>query len=158
MPEQEVRKDINPQLCKKLNPEKHKWDHAWIVEPKFDGLRCIIVIEGTGKHRTAIAYSRNGRPLYNMEHITRELLKRKKNGGLIAGDWVLDGEVYTKDWNLSMGIVKSSVTKHPEADKIRYHVWDAITLTELKAGKSEVTNVNRKIRAWILCDSLKFTQ
>ena len=141
MSEQEVRADINPQLCKTLNPAKHKWEHSWIAEPKFDGLRCIVIVEKPG---TAQAYSRNGKPLYNMDHILLEAAAR------CPKNTVLDGEVYTKDWNLSMGIVKSSVTKHPNADQLRYHVWDHLRLNEWKAGRSDVSNADRKERLFAL--------
>lgn len=144
MPEQKVRKDINPQLCKTLNPDKHKWNHVWIAEPKFDGLRCIVT---TDKFKTS-AYSRNGKPLWNMFNILAELADCKRN----VRDLVFDGEVYTKDWNLSMSIVKRSTQDHPDMDKLRYHVWDCLTIKEWKAGKSSVSNLIRKERLLPLAD------
>lgn len=124
MPKQEGRKDINPQLCKTMNPAKHTWEHPWIAEPKFDGLRCMVLVDKKGK---ATAWSRNGLPLYNMRYV----LENVEEAGF--QDYVLDGEVYTKDWNLSMGIVKSSVTEHPDADKLSYHVWDCLLGDEARS-------------------------
>lgn len=152
MPEQETRTDINPQLCKTLNPAKHKWTHPWIAEPKFDGLRCWVVVDYHGK---ASAYSRNGKPLWNMKAILEDI----EDAGF--QDYVLDGEVYTKDWNLSMSIVKRSTQDHPDMDKLRYHVWDCIKGEEMQAtwkdaqGKthkvfSPVSNRDRKEdRIWV---------
>lgn len=124
MPELVSRPDINPQLCKVFNPDKHKWNKTWIVEPKFDGLRCWVVVNNKGK---ATAYSRNGKPLWNMKAILDEVEE--------AGfqDYVLDGEVYTKDWNLSMSIVKRSTQDHPDMDKLHYHIWDSLTGDELRS-------------------------
>lgn len=140
---QYVRDDINPQLCKTYNPVKHKWDHEWIVEPKFDGLRCNVVAD----HLSAVgAYSRNGKPLWNMFPILIEIADTHKHIGDLKDGFILDGEVYTTDWNLSMSIVKRSTQTHPDQDKLRYHIWDALTAKEWKAGKSDVSNVNRKER------------
>lgn len=136
-----VRDGISPQLCKTYNPDKFKWDKLWIMEPKFDGLRCIVVVESLPDGgKLASAYSRNGKPLWNMDAILGEI----SNTGLV--DVVIDGEVYTKDWNLSMSIVKRSTKSHPDQDKLRYNVWDCLTLEEWKAGESSVSNHVRKER------------
>jgi DNA ligase 1 len=141
---QEVRADINPQLAKTYNPDKFTWEHPWVVEPKFDGLRCIVIAEfrGTQGDRYITPYSRNGKPLWNMGRIIDEVETNSPK----MSEFVLDGEVYTKDWNLSMSIVKRSTQTHPDQDQLRYHVWDCLTLDEWRAGKSSVSNHVRKRR------------
>lgn len=136
---QPIRADINPQLCKVYNPAKHDWSHSWMIEPKFDGLRCNVVVES---NKAARAYSRKGRPLWNMGAILEEADITPYG----SKEFVLDGEVYTKDWNLSMSIVKRSTQNHPDQDKLRYHIWDCLTLKEWKAGRSNVSNHDRKKR------------
>lgn len=153
---QPVRKDINPQLCKVYNPEKHDWSHAWVAEPKFDGLRCIVVVEEDGAH----PYSRNGRPLWHLDNILTEAAAKCPIGT------VLDGEVYTTDWNQSMSIVKRSKSDHIDKDKIRYHVWDFLYEAELHAtwtdgfgkkhlGFSRVSNQGRKERVFSYFSSVE---
>ncbi len=143
---QPTRTDINPQLCKVLVQSKFQWTKGWNAEPKFDGLRCWMVVD---KHGKATPYSRNGKPLWNMKPIIEEI------EDVAFNDYVLDGEVYTKDWNLSMGIVKSSVTEHPDMDKLHFHVWDCLLGSEMRAtwtdsrgekhlGFSSVSNHTRK--------------
>jgi ATP-dependent DNA ligase len=138
---QPTRKDIDPQLCKVYNQQKHKWNHPWIAEPKFDGLRCNVVVDFS-----TTAYSRNGKPLWNMQNILSEIARTNDWPTWACEGFVLDGEVYTKDWNLSMSIVKRSTQTHPDIDKLRYHIWDCLTLKEWKAGKSLVPNIDRKNR------------
>lgn len=137
---------IDPQLCKNYNSAKFKWwgVRTWAIEPKLDGLRCIIEL----KHNVAMAYSRNGKPLYNTGTILTELegISLKTDTPNI----IWDGEVYTKDWNLSMSIVKRSTQTHPDQDKLRYHVWDCLTPREWKAGKSLVFNHDRRLRLLVL--------
>lgn len=144
---------INPQLCKLYNSNKHDWSHSWLVEPKFDGLRCIVI---TDLHGNATPYSRNGKPLWNMQKILNEIkLASDSNPGQLS-EMVLDGEVYTKDWNLSMSIVKRSTQTHPDQDKLHYHVWDCLTLGEWnqkyngKVGISYVSNGVRRERLFPL--------
>ncbi len=151
---QAVRKDINPQLAKVFNPAKHSWERPWLAEPKFDGLRCIVVVDKEGR---AFAYSRNGKPLWNMEKILAEIEDAVYEGEVhytvsTFKGLVLDGEVYTKDWNLSMSIVKRSTQTHPDQDKLHYHVWDCLTPAEWKAGKTSVSNHVRKGRLSFLSD------
>jgi ATP-dependent DNA ligase len=123
---------VNPQLCKTLNEDKFVIGAPgyWILEPKFDGLRCIIARAGQGQE--VRAYSRNGKPLWNIDHILEEL--RRIN---TPTSFVLDGELYTQDWNLSMGIVKSSKTIHPRAKEVKFHVWDFIHYDSWTNGKTE---------------------
>lgn len=154
---QAVRPDINPQLAKVYNPDKTSWVKPWMVEPKFDGLRCVTVVERNRDDEVkASAYSRNGKPLWNMGIVLKEVIAKAQSLPLDDG-LVLDGEIYTKDWNLSMGIVKSSVTEHADADKLHYHMWDCLTLKEWRTrytdhrgvkrvGVSNVPNRDRKNR------------
>lgn len=130
-----VRLDINPQLCKTLNPAKHKWDYAWMIEPKFDGLRCWIVVE----NHKARAYSRNGKPLWNMKVILDEV----EEAGF--DKYILDGEVYTKDWNSSMSITKRSTKVHPDMDKLNFHVWDSLNFEELNTTWKNSQNIIHKV-------------
>jgi DNA ligase-1 len=126
---------IRPMLCKTFDENKPFFisGNPYVMEPKFDGLRCLMTVEGSAKKVTA--YSRNGKPFWNIEHIFQEVHDRFVNRGFT--DMVLDGELYTTDWNLSMGIVKSSKTKHVDSLKVKYHVWDLVDLRDWNAGGSE---------------------
>lgn len=158
MPEQKTRKDIDPQLAKTMNPAKFKWEHGWMAEPKLDGLRCIVMAEKrSGTWSYPKAYSRNGKPLWNMNSILEEVTCGKPTDGLEDG-FVLDGEVYTKDWNLSMSIVKRSTKSHELVDQLRYHVWDCLTVKEWKKKGSLVSNHDRKQRLFSLFQNTKYIQ
>ena len=139
---QPVRADIDPQLCKVYNPDKFKWNKTWIAEPKFDGLRCIVAVEGWEEKKTVRAYSRNGKPLWHLDHVLNEI--REKTGE--ESQLFFDGEVYSTDWNQSMSVVKRSVSDHPNPTSIYYHVWDCLESIEWKLKKSNVSNADRKQR------------
>jgi ATP-dependent DNA ligase len=134
MPEQVVAPNIRPMLCKTFDETKHVFGvEGYVIEPKYDGLRCLIFV--TGGERKAIAYSRNGKPFWNIDHILEAVTALCHTAGL--SNLVLDGELFTTDWNLSMGIVKSSKTVHPDRHKIKFHVWDLIYQDSWDEGGTE---------------------
>lgn len=157
MPEQETRADIDPQLAKTMNPAKFKWDHSWNAEPKLDGLRCIVMVEPM-KPCGVAAYSRNGKPLWNMQNILFEVAKTNGWPKWARDGFVLDGEVYTKDWNLSMSIVKRSTQSHELVDQLRYHVWDCLTLKEWESRGTLVSNHERRQRLFALLKDPHYIQ
>ena len=63
----------------------------WIVTLKLDGARMHRDDEGN-------PISRAGKPLYNLDHISKE---------------IVDAEVYEQDWPTSMSLVRSSVNGTP---------------------------------------------
>jgi len=92
----------------------------WIVQPKYDGLRAVMIFE---KSICQAVLSRGGRELFNVDHIIKELECLK------FGDGVLDGELYGKDWNESISVVRASKSKR-EANKVKFYVFDCIPLEE----------------------------
>jgi ATP-dependent DNA ligase len=115
---------INPQLCRTYNNEPIEKEHY--LEPKFDGLRGLVAVDDM---KQAVAYSRNGKPFWNIDHILTELQK------LEWKNYILDGEFYSVDWNQSMSILKRQ-SDHPDKLNIRYHVWDVLAIPEWQNGRS----------------------
>jgi ATP-dependent DNA ligase len=140
VPPEETFFNAQPMLCKTFDPEKHVIDPAIgvLLEPKFDGLRCLVRIGDNDIE----AYSRNGKPFWNIDHILAEIRARAAEDD--TSGWILDGELYTTDWNLSMGIVKSSKTKHPDAEKVKLHVWDLVSLDDWNKGAATRPLYDRK--------------
>lgn len=64
---------------------------TWEITLKIDGARMLRDAEGN-------PVSRAGKPLYNLEGIPKE---------------ITDAEIYDKDWETSMGLVRSSVNGKP---------------------------------------------
>jgi len=129
---------FNVQLC----PSK-QWDGytvpngGWLVSPKIDGIRGIVVQVGTdGKFHGYRALSRNGHELSNTDHILDELSYLAKAFYDKESVWpVFDGEFYTHGWELSSSIVSTKKTSHPEAYRLQYHVFDMLTYPEWTANQ-----------------------
>lgn len=71
---------------------------TWIVTRKLDGARMLRDSEGN-------PVSRSGKPLYNLGHIDAK---------------IKDAEIFLKDWETSMGLVRSSVNGSPVPESCVY--------------------------------------
>ena len=56
---------IKPMLAYKYKEGKVDWDKKVYIQPKLDGVRCLISRDG--------AYSRTGKEFKNIEHIKKML-------------------------------------------------------------------------------------
>jgi len=122
---------ILPMLAKKFEPERLNITFPCYVQPKLDGLRCIMYLHD-GK---IVAQSRTGNSFVSMFEIKNALVPFFKKYPSV----VLDGELYTKDipFEVLAGIIKKKkITEKDNAilDLITYNVYDIV---DLKAPFSE---------------------
>jgi len=115
-------------LCKEYKGWPLKVPHY--AEPKMDGLRTIIITDP----EEPVALSRNGKPLYGMEHIIQILLEASPYT-------VFDGEGFGSDWSTSMSSLK---TQKGSASDAKFWVFDQLPLHEFRAGKSKLPLSERK--------------
>lgn len=119
-----------PMLAQKFEPDskttkKHTISFPCFVQPKLDGLRCIIYRDSmTGEIRRQ---SRTGTYFDTMSHIAQSLTPFFQK----HPDAVLDGELYTSDipFEELAGLIKKK--KLTEQDFIRlsaikYHIYDIV--------------------------------
>lgn len=102
-----------PMLAKKIADVKNIDYEGAIVQPKFDGNRCLIYCEnGINK-----AYTRNGKPIDSITHILQDIEMEEGT--------ILDGELYCHGHPLQT--IVSWVKRRQEATlKLKYHVYDVI--------------------------------
>lgn len=119
------REEIFPMLAHSYDPEKPKGiEFPCYVQPKLDGLRCIIYENSSGE---IVAQSRTAGFFTSMGHITSALEGViKANKGLI-----LDGELFTdkEPFEDLVGVIKKQKLTHEYAQralKVEYHVYDII--------------------------------
>lgn len=102
-----------PMLAQKYVPTKrYDLKNMW-WQYKYDGHRCLITREGD----EIIAYSRNGKIINTISHITSSLN--------IPEGYTLDGELYIHDTPLQ---TISSIVRRVQPDniKLKYVVYDAL--------------------------------
>lgn len=118
-------------VCENLDSIKY----PIIVEPKIDGIRCVAIVRN-GK---VTFMSRSGKEIFMLDHIGKELL--------VFGDNVIyDGELYAGSFNETMSAVRRSVNApSPELlSKVKYHIFDILTIPEFEAMRVERTYMDRQ--------------
>lgn len=111
---------IKPMLAYKVGKKEIDYDEPVFLQPKLDGIRCVISKDG--------AFSRTGKRFYNVEHITEEL----EYFFSMHPDVVLDGELYNHDLKDDFEQIVSLVriknitdeTRLKSTEMIQYHVYD----------------------------------
>ena len=116
-------------------------EEDYIIEKKIDGFRMICIPGLDGTH---IAYSSNGKPLYNVEHVLANIDALDPEGY-----YVFDGEIVGKDWNHTAKIVTKM--KGPRNTETRYACFDVIQNSEYQSGEFEMSLMDRiKIRDGVI--------
>jgi DNA ligase-1 len=93
--------------------------YSYVIEPKYDGLRCIAIVEDG----TVTLLSRNGKEFTSSDHLKPQLLKLAES----IGDCVFDGELTAGNFNESVSAVKK---KDQQDDSAVYNVFDVLDMVE----------------------------
>ena len=123
---------IKPMLAHKVNDKKIDFNEPVFIQPKLDGVRCLIRREFDDVTNADVirAYSRTGKEFKNLKHI----LKSLRDFFSVNPDVVLDGELYNHelrdDFEQIISLVRKQKPTHEDrlnaADVIQYHVYDCI--------------------------------
>jgi DNA ligase-1 len=115
----EETKELNfaPMLAKSFEDRKGKVKYPVDVQPKFDGVRCLVHRDAEGNVRLMS----RGKDPYDVAHIAEAL------DDYLGGDEVLDGELYIHGMKLQ-DIV--SLVKRPQegSKNLTYCVYDTISM------------------------------
>jgi DNA ligase-1 len=92
------------------------------VQPKLDGLRCLIYLSG-GK---IVTQSRTGGIFTTMDHITVGLTPFFKAWPAV----ILDGELYTNQYPFEelVGLIKRKNVEDPRICQVHFHIYDIVSL------------------------------
>lgn len=121
-----AKRNFKPMLAKSWDKEKEKVNYPVFIQPKFDGIRCVLTSEG--------AFTRNGKSIVTIPHIIEEfatIFEKYPNA-------VFDGELYNHelkdDFNRICSLVKKtkpSISDLLESGEvIRYYVYDVAQLDD----------------------------
>lgn len=118
----DVGKNIyyKPMLATEWSKRKAKIVYPVYVQPKLDGIRCVMTKEG--------AFSRTGKPIVAIPHIIEVMRPYFE----LNPSAVLDGELYNHDLKDDFNKIVSLVRKtKPEPEdlveseqKVQYHIYD----------------------------------
>jgi len=104
------------------------------MQPKLDGVRCVIQYENMGLEYEVKAYSRTGKEWKNIDHILFNL----KPWFALNPNVILDGELYNHDLKDDFEKIISLVRKTKptdidmleSADMVQFHCYDIIDETK----------------------------
>ena len=128
-----------PMLAYPVSDKPIDYDKPTFIQPKLDGVRCIIQAEGLTPYHNSDpvshgfvvkAYSRTGKEWKNIEHILEELVPFFMDNRNV----ILDGELYNHDLRDNFEKIISLVRKtkptaedRVEASKLtQFHCYDII--------------------------------
>ena len=120
-----------PMLAYPVSDKPINYDNKISMQPKLDGVRCIIQYEGGGMPK---AYSRTGKEWKNIDHILFNL----SPWFALNPDVILDGELYNHDLKDDFEKIISLVRKQKptdldaleSADMVQFHCYDIIDETK----------------------------
>ncbi len=97
-----------------------KWQPPYIVQPKYDGIRCKVVpLETSVVQYDCILLSSEENIIYSVPHINKAISDLKITAKL-------DGELYCHGMSFEqiLSITKRTVNIHPEHTSIQFHIFD----------------------------------
>jgi len=101
-----------------------KWQPPYIVQPKYDGVRCRAVPIGEGRifRGKHLLLSSQENPFFSVPHIVKAILDLDTN-------LELDGELYCHGLPFEDidSIVCRPVNLHPHHQMIKYHIFDYVS-------------------------------
>ena len=127
-----------------------KWQPPYIVQPKYDGVRCRAVNVG-GNY---LLLSSEENIIYSVPHINKALDNLQTNVEF-------DGELYTHGMSFEqiVSITSRTVNRHPSFKSIEYHIFDIVSEKPQAERLRDLHNFANKSRFiqvapfWI-CESL----
>jgi DNA ligase 1 len=130
-----------------------KWRPPYIVQPKYDGVRCRAIKDNPNS--SFILLSSEGNIIFSVPHLNRILDDRIKT------PCELDGELYTHGLSFEqiISITSRDVNIHSDHTKIQYHIFDIVT-TEPQAKRILDINNFKNLSPWLIvapyfiCESL----
>lgn len=111
-----IQGGIAPMLAHKFSEQGHKIKYPALVQPKYDGTRCIAVYKD-GKYTL---WSRTRKPITSMPHIIKAL----EESGCCHS---LDGELYNHDYRNNFEQLLSYIrVEEPKegCEVVQYYIYD----------------------------------
>ncbi len=132
---------VKPKRVKKGEVPPPLFNFPLWVEPKLDGLRVLIVVDGD----KATVHSRNGKELPGLEHFGRAFANDR------PGRYVVDGEIFHEKWNSTISLTKTYVEnlsddEREQVKELIYYAFDWLPLDDFNKGCCSLPLEERRFR------------
>lgn len=131
-----VEGGILPMLAKRFDEDGDKITYPAFTQPKFDGHRCIAMIDKKGK---CTMWSRTRKLITGLPHIVRAL------EALNLKNIIFDGELYNHDYKDRFEELTSFI-RSPEPKEghevVQFHVYDVADSTREYHRRNDLLNIH----------------
>jgi DNA ligase-1 len=109
-----------------------KWEPPYIVQPKYDGVRCRAVPLNNGDF---LLLSSEENPIFSVPHINKAMKE-------LLPSWEFDGELYCHEMSFEeiVSITSRTVNLHPDHNLIGYHIFDIVRENQFQGTRLAVLN------------------
>jgi len=125
---------------------KIKWLEPVYIQPKLDGMRCLIIV----KNGQVRLMSRAGKDIITMQHII-DAIKPMISP---TSNYILDGELYAHGLNFQENMRLLKKVRPGETEKICYNIYDIVSVKPFIERFSFAKLVVEKCKS----DSIKLVQ
>jgi DNA ligase-1 len=151
----ETSKNIKPMLAIEMEEKLVKLPA--FVQPKLDGIRCIIYQSNPLSENNKIMFqSRQNKLFEPFLHILPDLEKIFKD----QPDLILDGELYCHGLGFEAvtSMVRRAKTRHPDVEKINYVIYDCITNESNECYKIRMNKINIFLKHVFFIETIEVTK
>jgi ATP-dependent DNA ligase len=145
--------NVKPMLAKDWDGGK-KVKYPCYIQPKLDGVRCLMVInvqwKGKTKNTTVKYLSRSGKEYTTLGHITHHVL----TSSIVDSKEtiILDGEIYSDE--LTFQEITQAVKKqYPNSLKLHFRAYDVVSnqsqQDRIGVAKKLVSTINSPLIHWV---------
>lgn len=123
--EAEASEVLLPMLAKDYKKESHKidWSKDVLMQPKFDGMRCLAILDPDGSVQLLSREGKNIQEQYgSMGHIIESL----KECAALEKRVVLDGELYAHGLSFQENMKLIKKDRGDATHKIKFNVYDMV--------------------------------
>lgn len=109
-----------------------KWEPPYIVQPKYDGVRCRAIPLDNGEF---MLLSSEENTIFSVPHINKVLSDNYP-------PWELDGELYRHGMKFEeiVSITSRTVNLHPYYSEINFHIFDVVRENQSQAVRLSAIN------------------
>lgn len=131
---------LKPMLALEFDPLVNT-KYPVYIQPKLDGVRCLVYYSKDG---TLLFQSRQNTLFDSYDHLVDEIVNLLERIGDPL-DFVLDGELYIHgaEFNEITSMVRRSKKKHPDVEKLKYHIYDCYYFGEDNLDKNKMSYSER---------------
>ena len=114
-----------------------KWEPPFIVQPKYDGIRCRAVPLDNGEY---ILLSSEENIIYSVPHINKSLTHSD------LPRWEYDGELYCHGMSFEniTSITSRTVNLHPQHEMMQFHIFDIVNEAPQHSRLSSLISLKHK--------------